>query len=210
MLSIVDYCGLIKSIPIYNQSAKIKRKVWGKFSYDEKDRIEEAIFGNKNEVELSREDVLFEADTAKKIVMVLMWGYPTGGRGSNIKNILAKIDDLIQLLSSIKNHNLTKGEANIIIKQFEDIRGLGISTWTKLLYFFNVTIDSRKCQIYDLKIVDSLNKKQFSELGTQKWKQDIDHYYQYIEIVDGLATRMGVSPEQVELFLFYFNLDYKF
>lgn len=154
--------------------------------------------------------MLSEVDAAKRIVMVLMWGYPTGGRGSNIENILAEIDQLCLLLSPVYKQSLTKNEANDLIKQFEGIHGLGISTWSKLLYFFNVAIDSRRCQIYDLKIVDSLNKKQFNELGTQIWKQDINHYFQYIELVDNLAMRMHVSPDQVELFLFYYNLSYKF
>ncbi len=58
--------------------------------------------------------------------------------------------------------------------------------------------------------MDSLNKKQFDELDTKKWKQDINHYYQFIELVDNLAKDMCVLPEQVELFLFYYNLYYKF
>lgn len=210
MQSIVKYGGLIKSIPISYQSTKIKKKVWGRFSYNNKDSIEASIFGDKDEVEISRKDIFSEADTAKRIVMVLMWGYPTGGRGSNIEKILLEIDKLTALFSSVYNPNLTKDQANNLIKQFEGIRGLGISTWTKLLYFFNIAIDSKKCQIYDLKIVDSLNKKQFIELGKQIWRQDIDHYYQYIELLDNVATQMCVSPEQVELFLFYFNLYYKF
>lgn len=210
MSSIVDYSELIKSTPVHNQSARIKRKVWERICYQDKKRIEGAIFGDKEEVELSRADVLSENDTAKKIVMVLMWGYPTGGRGSNIEDILNKMDDLSSSLSRLDKKNLTKAEANSLIKGFKGIRGLGISTWSKFLYFFGVSIDSRKCQIYDLKIVDSLNKKQFSELGTQRWKQDVDHYYQYIELVDDLAKQMCVLPEQVELFLFYYNLYYKF
>lgn len=206
--SIIEFGELINLIPARNQSTRIERKAWKRFSDNDKARIE-AIFRDKDEVELSRADVLSEADTAKKIVMVLMWGYPTGGRGSNIKNILEEIDKLSEILSSVDKKDLTKTEANKLIEQFESVRGLGISTWTKLLYFFNFSIDSKKCQIYDLKIVDSLNKKQFSELCTQIWKQDIDHYYQYVELVDTLAMRMCVSPEQVELFLFYYNLCYK-
>ena len=210
MPSITEYRDLIKSIPAHNQSSMIKRKVWDRFPYDEKEIIGQAIFGDKSEIELSREEVFTESDIAKKIVKVLMWGYPTGGRGRNIANILTKIGEVSKLLSQYDEKDITKDQAVELIKKLEDIRGLGISTWSKLLYFFNIAIDSRKCQIYDLKIVDSLNKKQFSELGTQVWKQDNNHYFQYIELVDDLAERMCVSPEQVELFLFYFNLYYKF
>ena len=210
MQSMLKYKELINSIPAYNQSAKIKLKFWTRFSYQDKSRIEKAIFGNIDEVEISRADIFSEADTKTKIIMVLMWGYPTGGRGNNIESILTQIDKLSQFLSSVEKQNLTKKQANNLIKQLMNIRGLGISTWSKFLYFFNIAIDSKRCQIYDLKIVDSLNKKQFSELDTHIWKQDVEHYYQYIELVDNLAKQMDAAPEQVELFLFYYNLYYKF
>ena len=210
MPSIKKYKNLIKLVPVYKQSTRIRREVWARFSYSDKERIENRIFGDKAEVEISREDLIKENDPAKKIVMTLMWGYPTGGRGSNIENILKQLDNLSKLLSGVNKKNLKKEESNILIKKFQGIPGLGISTWSKLLYFFMVQIESMKCQIYDLKIVESLNKKQFSELGAQIWRQDVDHYYQYVELVNNLAKCMCVCPEQVELFLFYFNHSYKF
>ncbi len=209
MPSIIEYSGLIKSIPAYNQSTKINKKVWNELLCNEED-IKKELLGGESDFELSREDVLSKDDKEKRIVMALMWGYPTGGRGKNIKDTLTEIDKLKQLLSEAKDQDLTKEQADNLIEQIDSIHGLGMSTWSKLLYFFNVSIESRRCQIYDKKIVDSLNRKQFSELGTQIWKQDIEQYYEYIELVDDLAMHMCVSPEQVELFLFYFNHDYKF
>lgn len=208
MGSIKEYRDLISLIPVKKQSTIVKKEVWTRFSSIE--QIKDSIFGSNDSVEISREDVLSESDTAKRIVMALMWGYPTGGRGNNIEKTLSKMDDLTQLLSSINEKDLTKAQARKELAKFSKINGLGASTWSKFLYFFNVSIDSRKCQIYDLKIVDSLNKKQFSEIGSQEWKQNKKQYYQYIELLDNLATDMRVLPEQVELFLFYFNLYYKF
>lgn len=211
MESIREYSNLIKHIPVYNQSAIIKKDTWERFSNTHwYDGIKTAIFDDKDSVEISRADIFSESDTGKKLLKLLLWGYPTGGRGNNIEYILVKAEELIPILSSVSGKNLTKTESNEVIEKFGSIRGLGISTWSKILYFFNVSIESRKCQIYDLKIVDSLNKKQFEELGTKKWKQDINHYYQYIELVDNLAKDLCVLPEQVELFLFYYNLYYKF
>ena len=151
-----------------------------------------------------------ECDIGIKLIKILMWGYPTGGRGNNLESILKKAEELIGILSSVNGKNLTESQASELLAKFKEIRGLGISTWSKILYFFNVSVDSKKCQIYDMKIVDSLNKKQFSELGMQKWRQDNNHYYQYVKLVDDLAISMCVLPEQVELFLFYYNLYYKF
>ena len=208
METIRNYSDLIKQIPVYCQSTIVKKSVWGRFSID--DEIKEAIFGSNEKVEISRSDVFSERDTAKKIVMTLMWGYPTGGRGENIKNILLNINKLVEILSSEKDKNITEKEARKLFTKLKKIPGLGISTWTKFLYFFNVSIDSKTCQIYDLKIVDSLNKKQISELGLQEWKQNNRCYFDYIALVNNLATTMSVLPEQVEVFLFYFNLYYIF
>lgn len=71
--------------------------------------------------------------------------------------------------------------------------------------FFSFSIDSIKCQIYDEKIVESLNKKQFSELDNLIWKHSVDNYYDYIKLIDDVSNGMHVLPEQVEVFLFYFN-----
>lgn len=208
MKSIKDYSDLIKLIPVNYQSSIIKKEVWGKFSDDED--IIKSIFIGKDIVELSRADVFSEKDITRKLFTILMWGYPTGGRGNNIGLILKHKNDLIELLENINGKDLTKEDASSQIKKFKNISGVGNSTWSKFLYFFGTSIDSKKCQIYDTKIVNSLNRNQLNEFATIKWKQDIKHYYQYIELVDNLATDMDVLPEQVELFLFYFNLYYKF
>lgn len=142
--------------------------------------------------------------------MTLMWGYPSGGRGDNIPNTLREINKLAKLLSQIKGKDLTADETSKLLDSFNEISGLGISTWSKLLYFFDVSLNSRKCQIYDLKIVNSLKKKQFRELGTQVWRHNNESFFRYLQLVNNLATNMNVLPEQVELFLFYFNLEYKF
>lgn len=212
MKQIKQYKNLISEIPVLNQSTIIKRKIWEKFLHTTLRNFEHAIFENNDEIELSRDDIISEPNIKKKIIMTLMWGYPTGGRGNNIKNILGEIDKLSTLLSPINNQDLSKSYSNLLFKKFASIHGLGISTWSKFLFFFNVSIDSNKCQIYDLKIVDSLNKKQFTELSENnaKWKQDIKHYYKYIELLNYLARTMNVRPEKVEIFLFYYNLYYKF
>jgi hypothetical protein len=210
MTSITTYENLIKNIPVLKQSTKIKRKVWERISYNNKSEIENDIFGAEAEVEISREDIFNESDTKKKIVMTLMWGYPTGGRGSNIANLLKNLSKLNTTLGNIKNKNLSYADFNDLVQSFNEILGLGMSTWSKFLYVFNVKIDSTRCQIYDLKIVESLNKKQFVELGSNTWEQNTKNYCSYIQLTKNLANTMSSSPDQVELFLFYYNYYYKF
>ena len=82
-------------------------------------KIVDDIFKENEKIELSRDDVFSETDIAKKIVMILMWGCPTGGRGSNINDILERINDLEMLLSQENKRNLTKDESDALIKQLD-------------------------------------------------------------------------------------------
>lgn len=207
MNSIKEYSNLIKEIPTGRQSSKIKRSLWEKILSDEK--LKNEIFGNNDEIELSRNDVISEENEAKKIVKVLMWGYPSGGRGNNINEVLKEIDGLKEIFEK-KSKNITKEDSFILFEQFSNIKGLGISTWSKLLFFFGISIESNKCQIFDTKVVESLNRTQFYEFKKKgKWKHNDQDYYEYIELVNRLSGDMGVQPEQIEVFLFYFNLYYK-
>lgn len=210
MSSISEYKDLISNLPVEQQSSTIKKKIWKRIEYKRKAEIERDIFGNEDYIEISRKDIFAETDITKKIIMILMWGYPTGGRGNNIQNLLEKINDIIDILKSINKKNLTMSEARENIKTLNRITGLGMSTWTKFLYFFDVSIDSNKCQIFDLKIVASLNKKQFDEFEQKTWKQDITFYLEYNKMLNEIAKTLEVSPDRIELFLFLFNLGFMF
>ena len=210
MKSILDYSELIKEIPVNNQSTKIKKEVWERINYPKKQIIENSIFSTSTEVELSRMQVKNETNIRKKIIMILMWGYPTGGRGNNIEKLLKDFDKLEQIFSKYKNINLEKKEFMDIVSLFNSIKGLGISTWTKFLYFFDISVDSLKCEIFDLKILESLNKKQFSEINEKNWIQDVDNYFDYLILLNSISKKIIAEPDQVEIFLFYFNLYYKF
>lgn len=210
MSSISEYKDLISNLPVEQQSSTIKKEIWKRIEYKRKAEIERDIFGNEDSIEISRKDIFAETDITKKIIMILMWGYPTGGRGNNIQNLLEKINVIIDILKSINKNNLKEAEARKEIENLNSITGLGMSTWTKFLYFFDVSIDSNKCQIFDLKIIASLNKKQFDEFEQKIWKQNIDYYFDYNKMLNKIATTLKVFPDRIELFLFLFNLGFMF
>lgn len=210
MSRISEYKDLISNLPVEQQSSTIKKEIWKRIEYEGKSEIERKIFGNKDFIEISRNDIFAETNIRKKIIMILMWGYPTGGRGNNIQNLLMNINNIIDILKSINKKNLIEAEAREIINKLNSIIGLGMSTWTKFLYFFDVSIGSNKCQIFDLKIVASLNKKQFDEFEQKTWKQDIAFYLEYNKMLNEIAKTLEVSPDRIELFLFLFNLGFMF
>lgn len=83
-----------------------------------------------------------------------MWGYPTGGRGNNIKNLLAQkqINKLEKIIIKYKNNKSVNLEE--ILKDMKDIKGLGLSTLSKFLYFLEVTFNGKVCVILDKRIID--------------------------------------------------------
>lgn len=210
MRYIKEYKKLLESLPIENQSSTISKTVWKRVSYKNKQMFEKSIFGDEPIIEISRNDIFEEQDLRKKIFLILIWGYPTAGRGNNIQNLLENIDDICSILEGIWKKDISKEDAETVISRFNKIKGLGISTWSKFLYFFEVSIDSNKCQIFDQKIVVSLNKRQFQEIEDKKWTQSKKCYYEYLEAVNSMAKSTKVSPDRIELFFFLFNLEYKF
>ena len=91
--------------------------------------------------------------------------------------------------------------------ELPEINGLGLSTISKLLYFFDVKIGNNPCQIYDGKVIKSLNNNhQIDELSIRNnWRQTYDDYENYINLLSELSNDYQCSPDQIELFLFMIN-----
>ncbi|MBQ2354880.1 MAG: hypothetical protein II397_03555 [Treponema sp.] len=121
-------------------------------------------------IKLSRSDVFGEdnaekEEIAKKIIKVLMWGYPRGTMpGSGRKNIInitkdENLEKLVNLFSGIKGRGLGENEINEKLPDLKvnGVSGLGIATMSKLLYFFEVSFEGKRCLIYDSNVISFLN-----------------------------------------------------
>lgn len=77
-----------------------------------------------------------------------------------------------------KKKDLSREKLASLIAVLENVKGLGESTWSKLLYFFKIQVEGRRCQIFDKNIKDALNSPQFieqyefNEERGISWKQD--------------------------------------
>lgn len=223
MASIKKYAGLIKSLPVGGQFTKIKRdsQFWNRTDFfdDEKEvvkvvKVVKDVFdecsGDEKYINISRDDIKNTSVTKKKIVKILMWGYPGGGQYDQVKNILQNMDVLTNWLERIKDNNfdsVNNALPHAVLGNELKINGLGLSTISKLLYFFNVTIGDCPCQIYDGKVIDSLNKNhQIDELSSRNnWRRTYDDYENYINLLSKLSENCEYSPDQIELFLFMIN-----
>ena len=144
MVSIEKYADLIKSLPVGGQFTKIKKdsKFWDPTKTEFSDDVKEVVktvfkecSGDEKYINISRDDIKNTEGTEKKIVKILMWGYPGGGRYGQVQNILQNLEDLTACLEEI-NHNSFDSVQDALGNVLE-IHGLGLSTISKLLYFLN-------------------------------------------------------------------------
>lgn len=215
MISINVYADLIKSLPVGGQSIKIKKdsKFWDPTKtefFDDVKEVVKTVFdecsGDEKYINISRDDIKKTSDTKKKIVKILMWGYPGGGKYAQVKKILKSLNDLTTWLDAIDGNDFDSVQDDAL-GELPEINGLGLSTISKLLYFFDVKIGNNPCQIYDGKVINSLNiNHQIDELSNRNdWGRTYDDYENYINLLSELSNDYQCSPDQIELFLFMIN-----
>jgi len=224
MSSIKEHIDLIKHIPVEKQISLIKRKNWLKDDEHLHDRFQDinnqekilkhlkSIFSKNDEILISRSDIFDEQNLEKKILKTLMWGYPSGGQGSLSKNIFCNLSIIKEKLNKYKNKNIPEDseDQDTNFKELLVISGLGFSTLSKILYFFQVTINDNPCLIYDRQVLLSLNKNTIDEFDIgHSWKQNYDDYCSYLEKVNDLSKEHNVTNAKIEFFLFYTNLHFK-
>ena len=203
MPTIAQHIDEIRNLDVGNHTIRdIKKKNWDWLNFPEKDALYGAIFVN-DVINLSRAEVKAETDIKTKIMKVLMWGYKkTNGslRPQYFDSIVNHLNVLEPIFADIQNKNLNAAEINDVFDRFRAVKGLGISTYTKLLYFFNVSFEDKKCLILDKWVLKSLNY--FDEFAGTDWQKTEVCYLTYLNRMDELAGLHNVSPEQLERFLF--------
>lgn len=167
------------------------------------------IFDDKEVLRINRGDV-FNSNTniERFILLTLMWGYPTKGRGNNIDRMLEPkhFDYLANVLQHFKDN------VNMPSHQIEDhlgiVPGLGLSTITKFLYFLDITIDNQPALILDNQIIKVINSKRFEELQPLKgirYNNGLQRYPDYLCEMNLIADKLNVDHGQLEYFLFTFR-----
>lgn len=213
---------LIDAMPLEEQAFTTKKTTWDKYNNSSISHILSKIFDNKDTVQISRADLFEHAksdDIKTFIVHTILWGYPRGMRGDNFKKIIENIDKLVESLDEAKQgiSDWSKHYENV-----KDIKGLGLATYSKFLYFLDVKIDIKpkgyKALILDNRIITALNNPIFKELDIKKqWeiKKNImsydsaKYYTLYLEHISKLADSMKVDSGKLEMFIFEFGLSLK-
>lgn len=204
-MKLLEFKDLIRHIPWEFHSFEISKSVWT--DSPQRELIED-IFGSRDTISLTRSEVLnTNKSIDHKIIKTLMWGYPTKGRGKNIDKVLQyeNFRSVREFLISMKSTGLLLVDLE---KQIKEVDGLGISTITKLLYFFRIPFKEYYCLILDNQIIKLVEEKKYAELlplqGLNRYNA-VNRYYNYLELLNKLSRKIDCDPAQIELFLYQFG-----
>ena len=154
---------------------------------------------------LNRKDVFNETDIDKKFIKVLMWGYPDGKTISlknNIPNILKNKRHIIPLINDLKGNNFTTDDFICKTKALSKIEGIGTSTLSKLLYFFNVSINEKQCLIFDSRVKNALERYTETKCLSNCKKSRINSYPAFVQGIWKISEEIGLDAESIEFILF--------
>lgn len=210
-----EFKNLIANMPVSYQAFTSKRTTWASHidGDGEAGKALRSIFGNSEEVTLSRSDLRALAskpNLAEFVMATIIWGYPRGMRGSHVANLIKDFDTLIKLLSTARNQAVTDWATHY--KAVGEIVGIGPSTYTKFLCFLSVQVCGHSALILDERIIRIANKGLFEEVAPihhLSTSNAVRNYPQYLSCIHNLANKLTLSAEAIEFFLFEFGLNMK-
>ena len=80
-----------------------------------------------------------------------MWGYPNGMRGKNLSNIYKSIETIKRYVIKYRY------DGEKLFEKLSGIKGLGLSTITKILYFFQIKCGNQYIPILDSHVINSMD-----------------------------------------------------
>lgn len=226
-MKITNYKRLVQVLPYMEQAFEVKRNQWEKLVSKE---ILDQIFIQSDDLKqhsipnatkskdqtamISRFELFHKYENLELfIVKVLMWGYPTKGRGKNMENLLNS-SNLTKLVNSLATFNTKESITISEIKELLKIDGLGLSTLSKFLYFMRLKIGSNRALILDLRVISTLNSGKYCDPAIEKFKplkyeNALSHYDYYLIFLNEIAKDLQAEPDQVEMFLFEYGRNLK-
>lgn len=214
-LRIKDFMQYIRVIPFQYQSFDIKREYWNNIVPKHTLNL---IFGSEDEnavTTISRNDLFnHRGDTESFLIKVLMWGYPTKGRGKHIEDFLNEkttFSDYVKRFETFTNKEYFNEES---LEKLLSTKGLKLSTVSKFLYFKKVRMYGHPTLILDQKVINALTSNRFSDRFLSrfqglKYENAMEYYPTYISLLSELADKYHVQPDQIELFLFTHGMNLK-
>lgn len=210
-MNIFDYQQLIVNLPLMQQCLTTKRSTWAmhEANYDWLHQLNDHIFGDNESVRISRQDIFQTKNLREKVIKTVYWGYNRGMRGNHFASIIMQIDEIEAALQALLEiDNPTADDFNTFVDSMNGIGGIGISTYTKMLYFLGINYNNAPCLILDNRLINVFNSAEyenFEGLNGTSYLNAHSNYLRYIERMQELAGEMETQGDNLEFFLFMFG-----
>ncbi|MFD2937095.1 8-oxoguanine DNA glycosylase OGG fold protein [Spirosoma flavum] len=214
-MNIATFHTLIAHLPVQQQCFKTKRSNWRKaeFKLDWLERMNDKLFDKKESINICRQDIFNTKDIRERIIKTIYWGYPRGMRGNHFVNILNNIETIEKEIKKFSNRKYQNSyEFQEVVQAFKTVPGLGLSTYSKLLYFFKIRLNGNQCLILDQRVIDVLASKfydNFKALSRISYSNAESKYFEYVEMLGDLSKQLKIEGENIEQFLFIFGNSLK-
>lgn len=211
-MTLSAYSNLIRCLPYLDQAFETKKTTWQREC-----RISEQfsqycdVIFEIGAVKLSRRDCFASVEQSfdEALYSIIFWGYPRNMRGNSFSNILKSLPMIRDALSV--RRDLNEAEFQVLCRNLNGT-GLGLSTLSKLLYFFNFSFNGYPCLILDRRIIKVFENELFDELKQLSKINDfnkVNEYASYLEIMQNTALLNDYKADQLEFFLFHFGNNLK-
>ena len=167
-------------------------------------RVIESI-SNGESVSVSRGQIFQTSEQFNKLIKALWWGYPNGMRISRyFSNVISTARAVSMILAQYNDSIITEVEYIRLYYQVKSTvgQGIGMSTISKLFYFFNISVEGCKSVIVDSKVKTAM--QYFDDFNPIHTSDEARWYLTAVREVNRVA-RDWAEPEQVEYFLFGFQ-----
>jgi hypothetical protein len=194
---------IIPLLPVGEHSENLVADKWrSRFTAAGQQAYFDAIFNQGIKVRISRVRLLnFQGGSCEqKCLEIMLWGYPRGTRGKQTQAFLKKVSKIAALAPSSASWP----------KYFQDLKtigNLGISTISKLAYFFQRSFEGHKALILDQKVIDVCASCRWNELQQPNltYNNAGAFYLKYLCCMEEIAGKLHCRSDQVECFLFFFG-----
>ena len=204
-MNITAFKTLISNLPVRQQSFTTKRTTWEKAENQIEwlKKLNDNLFGDKKNLAISRQDIFETTDLRELIIKTIYWGYTGGMRGNHFVNILKHIDLLEDTFSKLRQkQNPTSSHFSELSQTFKNISGLGLSTYSKLLYFLQINFNDNPCLILDQRLIDVFATETYSEFNSInriRYDNAEKKYLEFLQLTNEVSKKLGT--ERARLFL---------
>ncbi len=144
---------------------------------------------------ITRNDVR-NATGQHRIIKALLWAFADSPRVHNMERILPELGNIVTLLKQHQDDDLHATEFKAFYNALLRIPGVGVTTASILLFFYNV-----RCEGCAPVAITNLIACEFARFDELHGVENL-HYFEQLYRFNAIATNIDVTSEQIEYFLY--------